>query len=501
MSFLKTSKLNCAELFESAHLSHDLGRKSVRGGIATLSAQGISFALNLLRTIILARLLTPADFGIIGMVMVVVGFASMFKDAGLSMATVQKDEINEGQISTLFWCNIVLSVFLGVCVALSSPAVAWFYDQPALTAVTATLAISFLFSGMTIQHQALLRRHMMFKQLAYIQIMSQIIAIIVAVWMAWQGWSYWALVGSAIAQALANMVLVFLYCPWVPKRPVKGTGVRDMFKFGGHLTLASFMGYVSNNIDKALLGRYAGTIVLGYYTRAISILIIPITQINQPISSVLIPTLSRLQNNAEQFRKYYRFCNKAITMLGYPWIIFMLLEVKEIIPLLLGSQWLAVIPIFRVLCVSAFFLLTNSMSTGVVFISLGNTKRMVFANFISSSIRITLFLIGMRWGVIGLAWAFSLSVLISRPIIISICFHKTFMSMMDFFTPVIQSSLLALCITCVYLLISFVFKDIFGLEIMIGLKFLFFVISFVLVILSSRDGRKMIMYLKLLKGN
>src|SRR4030042_2541433 len=140
-------------LFESNHLSCDLAQKSVRGGITHMTAQGVQFVLQIAGTMVLARLLTPNDYGLIGMVTVVVNFATMFKDAGLSMATVQKENISYEQISTLFWLNVLISAFLGLCVLVGSPMVAWFYGRPELTTVTAALSVSFLISGLTSQQQ------------------------------------------------------------------------------------------------------------------------------------------------------------------------------------------------------------------------------------------------------------------------------------------------------------------------------------------------------------
>ena len=191
-------------LFDSEHLSQNLAQKSVRGGAFTMTGQAIQFILRTTGTVVLARLLTPNDYGLFGMVAVIVGFAQMFKDAGLSMATVQKDSISHEQISTLFWINVLISIFLGICVLAASPLVTMFYGRPELTAVTAVLSISFIISGLMIQHQALLRRHMQFGTLAIIQIASQFITLVVTIVLALFGWRYWALVAGAITTALVG---------------------------------------------------------------------------------------------------------------------------------------------------------------------------------------------------------------------------------------------------------------------------------------------------------
>ncbi|HRS95024.1 MAG TPA: oligosaccharide flippase family protein, partial [Candidatus Latescibacteria bacterium] len=183
--------LDPATLFESAGLTENLAQKSVRGGVTTMTSQAIKFVLGTAGTVVLARLLTPADYGLVGMVTVVINFAAMFKDAGLSLATVQRDRITREQISTLFWINVLISAVLGLCVLASAPLISWFYGKPELTAVTVALSFSFIISGLTIQHQALLQRHMRFGALATMQIMAQVLYLIVTIGLAWMGWRYW----------------------------------------------------------------------------------------------------------------------------------------------------------------------------------------------------------------------------------------------------------------------------------------------------------------------
>lgn len=376
MAFRCFSRLETETLFESEHLSKDLGRKSVRGGVITMSAQGVSFAINLGRMMILARLLAPADFGIIGMVMVVVGFANMFKDAGLSMATVQKDKINEGQISTLFWCNVVLSVFLGLCVLLSSPLVALFYEKPELTAVTAALSISFLFSGSMIQHQALMRRHMAFKQLAYIQVVTQIFSLVVAAALAGLGWRYWALVGSTIALAVANMTMVFLYCSWIPKRPAKGTGIRDMLKFGGHLTAFNFLNYFIRIFDQAVVGKLAGATELGYYNKAYGLLMMPLNNIKMPITSVLVPAMSRTSIKKPKYAEYYEKANSLVSLMTMAGVIFLIWNAQKFILFFLGEKWLPAVPIFQGFCIGGVIQPLAGL-TGCIAVSAGKPDKLL----------------------------------------------------------------------------------------------------------------------------
>lgn len=375
--------------------------------MTTMTAQVIKFVLITASTVVLARLLTPEDFGLIAMVTVVVNFAQMFKDAGLSMATVQKDRISHEQISTLFWINIIISAFLGVCVLAASPLAAKFYGRPELAAVTAVLSISFIISGLMIQHQALLRRHMKFGTLAIIQITSQIITLVVTIILALFGWRYWALVGGSISTALAGTILTLFLCPWIPGRMKKGTGVRDMLKFGGYLTGFNFINYFARNLDNILIGKYWGSQSLGLYSKAYDLLLLPISQITAPITAVAVPALSRLQNEPERFRNYYLKAIKLIAYITMPLVAAMGVLSTEIVGLILGRQWFEAGPIFRILAVAAL-LQSVSTTVGWIYISLGRTRRMFIWACIAVPLTVLSIIIGLRWGAIGVASGYAI---------------------------------------------------------------------------------------------
>jgi PST family polysaccharide transporter len=423
-------------LFDSRNLNRDLAGKSVRGGVTTMTAQGAQFLLQLAGTMILARLLTPSDYGLIGMVMVVVHFAAMFKDAGLAMATVQRETISHEQISTLFWINVLISGFLGLCVLASAPLVARFYGKPELTAVTAVLSLSFLVTGLTIQHQALLRRHMQFGTLAIIHIATYVANLVVTILLAWTGWRYWALVGGTLTTAFSGAALTLLFCPWIPGRMRRGTGVRNMLRFGGYLTGFNFVNYLSRNVDNILIGKFIGADALGLYTRAYSLLMLPITQINVPLTSVAVPALSRLQNSSARLRSYYRRGLTLAGSLGMPVVVFSFVKADEIVHLVLGPGWADTGMIFRVLAVAAFVGTTNGAGSGWIFVALGNVRRQFLTSIPRVIVLIAAFSIGLRWGVVGVAAALSIYTLMTRIPTVMVCFHRTGLRLSDFMASV-----------------------------------------------------------------
>jgi O-antigen/teichoic acid export membrane protein len=411
-------------LFETGHLSVDLARKTVRGGMTTLVAQVVNFIISSSGLVILARLLTPYDYGLIGMVMVVVNFAVMFKDAGLSMATVQKENISHDQISSLFWCNLAVSAFLWLCVLCAAPLVARFYGRPELVPVTAALSTMLLIGGVAIQHLALLQRHMRFGSMAVIQIASQAITVLVSILFALMGWRYWALVCGTLAGAVADMLFTLLFCQWMPSLPKRGAGVRGMLAFGGYVTGFNFVNYFSRNADYMLIGKYIGAVPLGLYTKAYELFMLPITQIRSPLNRVAMPVLSSLRNQPAQYVRYYQRIIDLMAMLAMPLTMLCAVEADFIIRLMLGEKWMGAVPVFRIL---AFVGLIQAIAStrGLVLLSNGLAGRYFYWGLINSIVVVAGFVVGVRFGIKGVATSYAVTnyaILIPS---LYYCFHNT----------------------------------------------------------------------------
>ena len=410
--------------FDTEYLKADLKGRSVRGGAVTMAAQGVRFVLGMGSTVVLARLLTPQDFGLIAMVTAVTGFVMMFKDMGLSMATVQRAEINHNQISTLFWINVVLSIGVMVVTAALAPVIAWFYGEPRLTWITLALAGAFIFGGLTVQHQALLRRNMRFGSLAFIQIISMVAGIATAIVSAFYGAGYWSLVLMQLATAIAGAIAVWVVCGWRPGLPVRRPGVRSLLAFGGYLTASNVLNYLVRNLDNILLGAVWGATSVGLYSKAYGLLMLPIRQVNGPLTAVAIPALSSLQNNPDEYRRYYVKAIAILAFLSMPLIVFVLCSAKDVVLLILGQQWVNSIPIFMALAPAALLGSLNVV-TGWVFVPLGRTNRQLRCCLFGSIVTITAFFVGLRWGALGVAVAFSIALLIARLPQIIYAYHGT----------------------------------------------------------------------------
>lgn len=408
-----------------------------------MTSQGIQFFLSVLGTMILARLLTPDDYGLVGMVGAVSGFAAMFKNAGLSMATIQSEQITPAQISNLFWINLLISLVLGLGLMVLSPLIAVFYTRAELIGITLVLSLTFIVSGLTIQHQALLYRHMRFGALASIVIASQIIGLGVSIVLAWLGWRYWALVSASLVSTALGTFLTYYFCPWVPQWIQRGSGTIRMLTFGGHLTVTNVANYLASNMDSVLIGRFIGADALGLYSRAYQLFMTPITYIRAPIVNTALPGLSSLRNQPERYVNYYRGALGSLAAITIPLSLYCVVEADFLIRTLLGERWLDAVPVFRILAIAAVIYPLNGMQP-LILMSVGLSARTMWWGLFNALICICAFAIGIPFGIQGVAICFAIATYIIGIASSLYCFHGTPVSLFQFVATVIPPFLISL---------------------------------------------------------
>jgi PST family polysaccharide transporter len=432
---------------DTDHLKTGLGGRAARGGVIAIVSQGLRFLITIAATSVMARLLTPQDYGLIGMVAFVTAFVSMYKDLGLAAATIQRPEISLDQISTLFWTNVSLSVAVCIFTAAIAPLVSWFYSEPRLTAITVVTAVGFIISGMAVQHEALLRRQMRYFALAAIGLISLVVGYVVAILMAWKGFHYWALVGSQLALAFTGTVITWTVCRWRPGMPKKDTGVRSMLRFGGNLTGFSTINFFSRNLDNLLIGRVWGAQQLGIYSRAYQLMMLPIDQINEPITSVAIPSLSRLVDSDVAYRRAYLRMLEKVALLTMPCVVLLVVTSDWIIHIVLGSQWVGAIRIFVLLGITALFQ-PIANTTGWLLISQGRTNHMLQWGLISGPITMASIFAGLPWGAVGVAASYAFTtVCVVHPLLYWFVGRRGPVRTIDFYrtmAPFVLSSMCAL---------------------------------------------------------
>jgi len=408
-------------LFDNSELSHNLKNKSVKSAAVTVTTQILKFILQFGGTAVLARLLSPEDFGLIAMTIVITGFISMFKDVGLSMATIQKEHINHAQVSALFWINVAIGALLTLIVVGMSPLIAAFYNEPRLMNVTITLSAVFFIGGFAIQPKAILKRKMAFKALAIIEVVSQIAGVICAIYMATSGYGYWSLVGQQVTIITVDFFITSVSISWRPSRPKRTEGVGDMVRFGADIVAFNSVNYFSRQMDNLLIGWFWGPSALAFYSKAYTLLLMPVNQINAPLTAVSLPSLSRTQNDPVRYKSFFLKFLELIVSLTMPVIMVFFLFAEQIILAWLGPAWGESSSIFKLLVPAAMTgVLTNPL--GSLMLSLGLSARYRKIGLLSAAVVVIAFIIGLPYGVHGVALAYSIA---SVCLVFPVCWLST----------------------------------------------------------------------------
>lgn len=414
--------------FSTEHLHADLTGRSVRGGLLTITSQGTQFIIQSVSTVVLARLLTPADFGLVAMVTAITGLGQAFADLGLSEATIQRKEINHEQVSTLFWINVAIGLAFMLITAALAPVLVWFYREPRLKEITLLVSVTFLIGGLKVQHDALLRRQMRFFSLAIRDVAAYALAVPAAILMAMHGFGYWAIVAIPLILNLTAMTLSWLMAGWIPGPPRRGAKVGSMIAFGGGVATSYIINNVIRSFDGVLIGWRWGAVSLGLYSRAYNLLMLPVRQLGAPARSVAVPAFSRLQSDPERFAQYYLRTANLIMWLSAPIFGFLFVAAEPVIVLVLGAKWREAAPVFQILAISALGqLLLDSIVW--LLVSRGQSDRLLKLMLIISPIIVASFVIGLPFGIKGVALFGSLVLVGIFPWILKFAFRDTLLTL------------------------------------------------------------------------
>jgi len=402
---------------EETEIPQSLAGRALRGGMIIGTAQLIRIGLQFCSVIVLARLLSPQDFGLVGCVTPVITFVGLFQDLGYGQAVVQRREISQSQISSLFWITAGLGLVCTLVAALVSPAVSWFFHDRRLVLLTVASSISLLFGSLAAVPSGLLNRRLNYRGLAISDAAAAAIGLTSAITSALLGARYWSLIVAALAANLFTMISYWTFARWRPDRPSVKFIDRETGLFGANLTGFTFVNYFSRNLDNVLIGRKLGTLALGYYDRAFKLLSFPIQHLNAPLYSVMTPLLSRVQDDKPRFRAMFLRAAGQLTFFVVPAMAALLAVSHDFVLLVFGPRWEQVAPIFFYLGIAGMVQpLTNA--TGWILIAQGRTDVMFRLGIATSLITVTSFFVGLHFGgVVGLAAAYAIAeTLIKAPI-------------------------------------------------------------------------------------
>jgi O-antigen/teichoic acid export membrane protein len=392
-----------------------LAQSAANGILVTMTGQVLRIAVQVLSVAILARLLSPSDYGLLAMVAAVIGVADIFRDFGLSTAAIQAKTLSREQRTNLFWINSGIGLVLAVAVFGLAPVIAAVYGQPALVDIARVLSLTFLLNGIATQYRADLNRRLAFSTLAVADVASPIVALAGAVWLALGGAGLWSLVGQQLIQYSVMLVIVAWGARWLPGLPRRSVPMDGMLRFGWNIVVTQLINYVSNNADYFIIGLRSGPVALGNYSRAFQLLMNPLNQVRSPVTRIAIPVLARLQDDDA---RYGAFLLRGQVALGHSLGFVLGVAAGAAAPItalfLGGDEWSGVAPLLALLAVAGVFQILAFVGYWV-YVTRGLTHRLLQDTIFSSSVRIILILAGSHWGVLGVAVGYALAPAVTWP--------------------------------------------------------------------------------------
>lgn len=433
--------------------SKQLSRQSLESGLIAFAAQPLKLLIGISATAILARLVTPADFGLIAMVTPLLLLADSLSNFGLETATIQQQDLTHRQASSAFWFSLKINAAVIALMIAMGPVLAWFYKQPSLSKITAVMAIGAFSLCLSFQHKALLQRQMKFRLLTGIELIAIALATVCAVAAAWLELGYWALVAQVVVMQIVQSIAYWITCRWRPSRPASlklfalslrpqkqannspEDSIHSLFSYGINLTGFRFMTRISMQMDRILVGYISGATALGLYDVAYRWAYFPFIQIYAPLFDVAVSSLSRAYSNPKTYRQYARWSLTLLFALCMPALSFLYVTAQDILLVLLGEQWLAAIPIFRLLLI-AIFIGTTYRVTKWLYVSSGQTQRQLRWGFIHTPITIAAVAIGAHWGAYGIAAGYTTGICILSYPSVAFCLKDLPLTLSDFFNTV-----------------------------------------------------------------
>ena len=381
----------------------DLKSQAVRGVVASAGTQGGRLVVQLASLAVLSRLLDPEDFGLVAVVMAIIGVGELIRDMGLSSAAIQRPELPRGLASNLFWMNAGMGAVAMLAAAASGPLIAAAFGDERLATVALWLAPTFLLSGLTAQHRVSLVRDLRFATLGVVELAGQALGLVAAIALAVADLGYVALIGQGYVAGAVTLLTMWAIAGWIPSLPGRGRGTRSMLRFASAMLGSSLLAYVSVNADTLIVGQQLGTTQVGLYNRGAQLVRTPMRQLVRPFGTVLLPLMSRAQSDDLVL---FTLARRAQLFSSLPPAMVASLVVAvpaQLVTVALGQRWASIAPVAAVLAAAFAVAMLGSVGSTVL-AARGQGFRLTQLTVVTSVLDIAGVMLGVRWGLVGVAW-------------------------------------------------------------------------------------------------
>jgi O-antigen/teichoic acid export membrane protein len=381
--------------------------------------------------VILARLLTPHDYGVAAMVLVFASLVIIFSDLALGAALVQRDTLTELERSTVFWTSAAVGlVFTLVGLALSGP-VAAFYGEPEVKPLFAALSLSFLVTALGTTQTALLNREMDFRSLELRMMGGTAAGGVVGIVAAAMGYGAWAIIGQQLAVAAVSTVLLWAFSPWHPKFAFSWAALKGLASFSANVFGTRLLFYLNRNADNMLIGRFLGSTALGLYAVAYNIMLAPLSRIAGPLVEVLFPAFSKMQADREKMASLWLRANRMIATITIPGMLGLIVVAPEFVSVVLGEKWAAAVPVIQILAWVGLLQSLQRLNSSVLQ-AVDRTGVLLRYSVVVVVASLAAFAGGLSWGIVGVATAYAISSTIVEPYYAWLTARELGLSMWDF---------------------------------------------------------------------
>lgn len=382
----------------------ELKDKAISGvkwnAIGRFSTQGVNFVIGL----VLARLLSPSDYGVVGMVGIFFAIAQTFIDSGFGSALIRKNDCNDADYSTAFYFNIIVSIVCSICLSLVSPFIADFFNTPILKDIVRVMSLNMFIGSFAIVHSTKLTHSIDFKSQAKVGLVTAIISGSAGILMAYKGFGVWSLVYQNLIATIVRVILLFIYTKWVPQWKFSKESFRYLFGFGSKILTASLLHTIYSNMTTLIIGKAYTAKDLGFYTRGQSLASFPSTNISGILQSVTYPVLSKIQDDDKHLIESYRKLISMTSMVVFFGMFLLAALAKPLILTLLTDKWFDAVIYLQIFCFGYMFDHINSMNINILYVK-GYSNLVLKLEIIKKTISISMILAAIPLGPLAICIA------------------------------------------------------------------------------------------------
>jgi PST family polysaccharide transporter len=419
------------------------------------------------------------------MVAPIIGFVQLLADFGLLQAVVQRPNLTEEQLSSVFWINVGLGGVLTFLLMLLAPLLAWMYGEPRVLPITIALGGLVMVAALGMVPAALLNRRMQFGALAITDTCSLFAGVVVGVLCAWQGWGVWSLVISQAVNSFTSVILAWIFSNWRPLFSRRAPEAAAIIRFGGNVTIANIAGYLNFTFGNVMIAMVLGEVALGLYDRAWKFAVQPFSLITAPITRIAVPVLSRLFHSNERYRRSFVQMLQVMLLAISPAVLWAMFMAKPLILLSLGPRWSETIPIFSWILLGVLITPLNT-SISWLFISQGRSREQMMMSVVTAVITISAYAVGLVWGLKGVAQISTLSVwLLQTPLLVWTVTREGSVNLRTLLTAIYPFGIMCIGVAVVLDYLVSEFSGLIGLL----LSFLASYVIAISVVALTRSGR------------